>query len=46
MEQSLLPLLARHQGLKIVIEHITTAETADIVRAMRRASPRRSRRII
>lgn len=33
MEQSLLPLLARHQGLKLVIEHITTAETADIVRA-------------
>lgn len=33
MEQSLLPLLKRHQGLKVVIEHITTAETADIVRA-------------
>lgn len=33
MEQSLLPLLARHPGLKVVIEHITTAETADIVRA-------------
>ncbi|HXP95454.1 MAG TPA: dihydroorotase [Telmatospirillum sp.] len=33
MEQSLTPLLTRHQGLKIVIEHITTAETADIVRA-------------
>jgi dihydroorotase len=33
MEQSLLPLLARHPGLKIVIEHVTTAETADIVRA-------------
>lgn len=33
MEQSLLPLLARHQGLKAVIEHVTTAETADIVRA-------------
>jgi dihydroorotase len=33
MEQSLLPLLARHQGLKVVIEHVTTAETADIVRA-------------
>lgn len=32
MEQSLLPLLSRHQGLKIVIEHVTTAETADIVR--------------
>jgi dihydroorotase len=33
MEQSLLPLLRRHQGLKIVLEHVTTAETADIVRA-------------
>lgn len=33
MEQSLLPLLKRHPGLKVVIEHVTTAETADIVRA-------------
>jgi dihydroorotase len=33
MEQSLLPLLKRHAGLKVVIEHVTTAETADIVRA-------------
>lgn len=33
MEQSLLPLLTRHAGLKVVIEHVTTAETADIVRA-------------
>jgi dihydroorotase len=33
MEQSLLPLLKRHPGLRIVIEHVTTAETADIVRA-------------
>ena len=33
MEQTLLPLLARHQGLKVVIEHVTTAETIDIVRA-------------
>jgi dihydroorotase len=33
MEQSLLPLLDRHQGLKVVVEHITTAETTDIVRA-------------
>jgi dihydroorotase len=33
MEQSLLPLLKRHAGLKVVVEHITTAETADIVRA-------------
>jgi dihydroorotase len=33
MEQSLLPLLKRHAGLKVVIEHVTMAETADIVRA-------------
>jgi dihydroorotase len=33
MEQSLLPLLKRHAGLKVVVEHVTTAETADIVRA-------------
>lgn len=32
MEAELLPLLARHQGLKVCIEHVTTAETADIVR--------------
>src|SRR5271168_2227 len=33
MEQSLLPLLKRHAGLKVVVEHITTAETADLVRS-------------
>jgi dihydroorotase len=33
MEQSLLPLLHDHQGLKVVIEHVTTAETIEIVRA-------------
>jgi dihydroorotase len=33
MERTLLPLLKRHAGLKVVIEHVTTAETADIVRA-------------
>src|SRR3954469_2531285 len=33
MEQSLLPLLRDHHGLKVVIEHVTTAETLDIVRA-------------
>ena len=33
MEQTLLPLLKRQQGLKVVVEHVTTAETADIVRA-------------
>jgi dihydroorotase len=33
MEQSMLPLLKRHAGLKVVIEHVTTAETVDIVRA-------------
>jgi dihydroorotase len=33
MEASLLPLLKAHPGLKVVIEHVTTAETADLVRA-------------
>jgi dihydroorotase len=33
MAAELLPLLARHQGLKVCVEHVTTAETADIVRA-------------
>jgi dihydroorotase len=33
MEAELLPLLARHQGLKVCVEHVTTAETADLVRA-------------
>lgn len=33
MERSLLPLLRDHQGLKVVVEHVTTAETLDIVRA-------------
>ena len=35
METSLVPLLKRHQGLKVVIEHVTTAETVDIVRTNR-----------
>ena len=33
METELPPLLARHPGLKVVIEHATTAETLDIVQA-------------
>ena len=33
MEQTLLPLLRRHVGLKVVVEHVTTAETVDLVRA-------------
>lgn len=33
MESELVPLLARHPGLKVVVEHATTAETLDIVRA-------------
>jgi dihydroorotase len=33
MEKTLLPLLKRHSGLKVVVEHVTTAETADLVRA-------------
>ena len=33
MEDSLIPLLARHQGLKVTVEHATTAEILDVVRA-------------
>ena len=33
METELLGVLARHPGLKVVVEHATTAETLDIVRA-------------
>ncbi len=33
IERHLAPLLARHAGLKVVLEHITTAEAADFVRA-------------
>lgn len=33
MKETLLPLLKRHAGLKVVVEHVTTAETADLVRA-------------
>ena len=33
METSLLPLLKAHQDLKVVVEHVTTAETVDLVRA-------------
>src|SRR6201995_4941871 len=33
MEQSMVPLLKRHQGLKGGVEHVTTTETLDIVRA-------------
>ncbi|RNJ41801.1 dihydroorotase [Mesorhizobium erdmanii] len=33
MEESLLPLLKRYSGLKVVVEHVTTAETVDAVRA-------------
>ncbi|MCS5692975.1 dihydroorotase [Cyanobium sp. FGCU-6] len=33
IERHLAPLLQRHQGLKVVLEHITTAEAADFVRA-------------
>ena len=31
IEQQLIPLLARHPGLKVVFEHITTADAADFV---------------
>lgn len=33
IERVLIPLRARHPGLKIVLEHITTAQAADYVRA-------------
>ncbi|MFM7362189.1 MAG: dihydroorotase [Cyanobium sp.] len=33
IERHLEPLLARHPGLKVVLEHITTTEAADFVRA-------------
>ena len=33
MEKTLLPFLQRHAGLKVVIEHVTTAETVDLVRS-------------
>jgi dihydroorotase len=33
MQDTLLPLLGEQQGLKVVIEHVTTEETAAIVRA-------------
>ena len=31
IERHLLPLLQRHAGLKVVLEHITTADAADVV---------------
>jgi dihydroorotase len=33
MEKTLLPFLQRHPGLKVVVEHVTTAETVDLVRS-------------
>jgi dihydroorotase len=33
IERVLLPLLRRHEGLKVVLEHVTTAEAVDVVRA-------------
>jgi dihydroorotase len=33
IERVLAPLLGRHPGLKVVLEHITTAEAADFVRS-------------
>ncbi|MGA7323125.1 MAG: dihydroorotase [Rhodomicrobium sp.] len=32
MEGSLLPLLKRHQGLKVVVEHVTASETISLVK--------------
>jgi dihydroorotase len=33
MEQTMLPLLQDHQGLKVVVEHVTTEEAVAVVRA-------------
>jgi dihydroorotase len=33
IERQLLPLLQRHSGLKVVLEHITSTEAVDVVRA-------------
>jgi dihydroorotase len=33
IERTLLPLLRRHEGLKVVLEHVTTTEAVDVVRA-------------
>jgi dihydroorotase len=33
MDTEMLPLLRRHQGLKVVVEHVTTEETAALVAA-------------
>lgn len=33
IERVLLPLLQRHPGLKVVLEHITTADAVDVVRS-------------
>lgn len=33
MEQTLVPLLKQYQGLRVVVEHVTTEETVAIVRA-------------
>jgi dihydroorotase len=33
MEDTLLPLLKQYQGLRVVVEHVTTQETVEIVRA-------------
>jgi dihydroorotase len=33
MERNLLPLLREHQGLRVVVEHVTTQEAVDVVRS-------------
>lgn len=33
LERELLPLLGRHPGLRVVVEHITTSEAVDLVRS-------------
>ena len=46
LDRVLAPLLQRHAGLKVVLEHITTREGVAFVEANGRGSAGRSRRII
>ena len=46
IDRVLTPLMRDFPELKIVLEHITTAEAAEFVRGSGRTSPRRSRRSI
>ena len=46
IDRVLEPLMRDFPALKIVLEHITTAEAAEFVERAARTSPRRSRRSI